>query len=159
MRRIILLLAGGAWLGLAAVGCHPANAEASHATTSAGAVPSSVRYAGRVEIGGPPPAAGDYRNPDAGNAALAQQGGKVFTAMNCDGCHGVGATGWVGPSLVDGRWRYGGSDGALFQSIYYGRPRGMPAFGGALSKDAIWSIVTWIRAQAPPADLPTESWR
>src|SRR3989449_8312097 len=36
---------------------------------------------------------------------------------NCDGCHGGGAVGWVGPSLVDGRWRYGGADGAVFHSI------------------------------------------
>jgi cytochrome c oxidase cbb3-type subunit III len=159
MRRIMLFLAGSAWLGLAAVGCHGAQAESPRAAVTSGIVPASVSYAGRVNIGGTPPKGGDYRNPDAGNARLAEQGGKVFTAMNCDGCHGVGATGWVGPSLVDGRWRYGGSDGALFQSIYYGRPRGMPAFGSALSRDAIWSIVTWIRSQSPPADVPTEAWR
>jgi cytochrome c oxidase cbb3-type subunit 3 len=78
--------------------------------------------------------------------------------MNCDGCHGGGAVGWVGPSLVDGRWRYGGTDGAVFQSIYYGRPRGMPAYGGILSASAIWKIVTYLRAQPVPADVPTESW-
>jgi cytochrome c oxidase cbb3-type subunit 3 len=78
--------------------------------------------------------------------------------MNCDGCHGGGAVGWVGPSLVDGRWRYGGTDGAVFQSIYYGRPRGMPAYGGILSPSAIWKIVTYLRAQPVPVDVPTESW-
>src|SRR5262249_16627623 len=74
-------------------------------------------------------------------------------------CHGVGATGWVGPSLVDGRWRYGGSDGEGFHSIYFGRPRGMPAFGGLLPPDAIWRLVTYLRSQPAPYDVPTESWK
>jgi cytochrome c oxidase cbb3-type subunit 3 len=60
--------------------------------------------------------------------------------------------------LVDGRWRYGGSDGLVFHSIYYGRPRGMPAYGGTLSDQAIWKIVTYLRAQPAPRDVPTESW-
>jgi mono/diheme cytochrome c family protein len=78
--------------------------------------------------------------------------------MNCDGCHGGGARGWVGPSLVDGRWRYGGEDGAVFQSIYYGRPRGMPAYGGILADGVIWKIVAYIRAQPVPKVVPTQSW-
>lgn len=78
--------------------------------------------------------------------------------MNCDGCHGGGGTGWAGPSLVDGRWRYGGSDGALFQSIYYGRPRGMPAYGGIMSPGAIWKVIAYIQAQPVPATVPTQSW-
>jgi mono/diheme cytochrome c family protein len=138
----------------------PSSGLNAGATAGGGsAVPLSVRYQGWVNAGGIAPAGGEYKNPFAGDARVAEQGGKAFTAMNCDGCHGVGATGWVGPSLVDGRWRYGGSDGELFQSIYYGRPRGMPAFGGALSPDGIWGIVTWIRSTPPPADVPTEAWK
>ena len=34
-----------------------------------------------------------------------RQGGLLFSSMNCDGCHGAGALGFVGPNLVDGRWR------------------------------------------------------
>jgi mono/diheme cytochrome c family protein len=98
-------------------------------------------------------------NPFTGDRSAAAQGAQVFVAMNCDGCHGGGAVGWVGPSLVDGRWRYGGSDGALFHSIFYGRPRGMPAYGGILSADAIWRVVTWLRTQPLPQDVPTERWR
>ena len=65
----------------------------------------------------------------------------------------------MGPSLADGRWRYGGGDGALFQSIYYGRPRGMPAFGGVLAPDAVWKLVTYLQSLEPPVDVPTERWR
>ena len=85
--------------------------------------PPSVRYANHVSAGGVLPQAGTLENPFADSGSV-KQGGQLFVAMNCDGCHGGGGTGWVGPSLVDGRWRYGGEDGAVFQSIYYGRPRG-----------------------------------
>jgi cytochrome c oxidase cbb3-type subunit 3 len=97
-------------------------------------------------------------NPLAHDSSAAIAGETLFGAMNCDGCHGGGATGWVGPSLVDGRWRYGGSDGAVFQSIFYGRPRGMPAYGGILAPDAVWKLVSYIRAQPVPKEVPTLSW-
>jgi len=105
------------------------------------------------------PPAGDLQNPFVADSTNVADGSKIFSAMNCDGCHGGGATGWVGPSLVDGRWRYGGSDGAVFQSIFYGRPRGMPAYGGILSTGAIWKIVSYIRAQPVPVTVPTESFK
>ena len=78
--------------------------------------------------------------------------------MNCDGCHGGGAVGWVGPSLVDGRWRYGGSDEDIFTSIFYGRPKGMPAYGGVIGTAGVWMLVAYIKAQAVPAVVPTTSW-
>jgi cytochrome c oxidase cbb3-type subunit III len=66
--------------------------------------------------------------------------------------------GWVGPSLADGRWRYGGADEAIYQSIYYGRPKGMPAYGGALPADAIWMLVTYLQSLPVPDAVPTQSW-
>jgi cytochrome c oxidase cbb3-type subunit 3 len=122
-------------------------------------VPSSIRYPDHVTAGGNQPPAGEIKNPLPIDSTNAADGSKVFSAMNCDGCHGGGALGWVGPSLVDGRWRYGGTDGALFQSIYYGRPRGMPAYGGILSPGAMWKIVSYIRAQPVPVTVPTESFK
>jgi mono/diheme cytochrome c family protein len=35
----------------------------------------------------------------------------------------------------------------------------MPAFGGILPENAIWKIVTYLRAQPVPEGVPTESWR
>lgn len=122
-------------------------------------VPPTVRSESHVAAGGIAPPAGSLKNPFVGDRAAADEGGRVFTSMNCDGCHGGGASGFVGPSLVDGRWRYGGSDGEIYLSIYYGRPRGMPAYGGILSGDPIWKIVTYLRSQPQPADVPTESWQ
>jgi len=97
-------------------------------------------------------------NPYSGDAGVAKNGGQLFSAMNCDGCHGGGAVGWVGPNLGDGRWRYGGADEEIFNSIYYGRPRGMPAFGGALGTEGVWVLVTYLKSLPVPKDIATESW-
>jgi cytochrome c len=111
----------------------------------------------RISAGGVLPAANalsaprpDTVNPDAG--------ANLFGSMNCDGCHGGGGVGWVGPSLVDGRWRYGGSDEEIFTSIYYGRPKGMPAYGGVIGTDGVWMLVSYLKAQSVPPVVPTTSW-
>ena len=64
----------------------------------------------------------------------------------------------MAPSFGDGRWRYGGSDAAIYQSILYGRPNGMPAFGGVLSPPLIWKLVTYIQSVPPPKAVPTQAW-
>jgi cytochrome c oxidase cbb3-type subunit 3 len=120
--------------------------------------PPSVRYEQHIFAGGYPPPAGTLTNPFTGDAPSVAQGERLFGAFNCDGCHGGGAVGAVGPSLADGRWRYGGADGAVFQSIYYGRPRGMPAFGGVLPPEAIWKLVSYLGSLEPAADSATVSW-
>ncbi len=103
------------------------------------------------------PRSDTLRNPFTGDARSVSEGGKLWSSMNCDGCHG-GGEGWVGPSLSDGRWRYGGSDGDVYQTIFYGRPNGMPAFGGLLSQDIIWKLVSYIRSLPVPKAVPTQSW-
>jgi cytochrome c oxidase cbb3-type subunit III len=128
------------------------------AARTAKQAPAPVRYDQHVFAGGVAPPADSLVSPVRADSAAARQGAVLFGTMNCDGCHGPGATGFVGPSLVDGRWRYGGSDGALFQSIFYGRPRGMPAYGGLLSDATIWQLVTYLRTQPLPNVVPTTRW-
>lgn len=113
----------------------------------------------RVFAGGVAPPTEILENPFDSDTDAVVVGEGLFAAMNCGECHGGGGVGFVGPSLVDGRWRYGGDDGELYQSIYAGRSRGMPAYGGILADGAIWSIVTYLRAQPIPESVPTESWR
>lgn len=108
---------------------------------------------------GKPALPGDrLSNPYAGEQKSATEGEKLFGSMNCDGCHGGGAVGFVGPSLSDGRWRYGGSDGEVFTSISEGRPKGMPAFGQLLSPEIIWKLVTYLQSLPVPKSVPTQSW-
>ena len=121
--------------------------------------PPSVSYDQHVDAGGSPPPAETMENPFKGDKQAAEDGGKLFSSFNCDGCHGGGAVGAEGPSLVDGRWRYGGSDGEIYHSIFYGRARGMPAWGGTLPADAIWRLVSYLKSQEPSRDtLSTTTW-
>jgi len=135
--------------------------ERQHAAPSqqhAESTPPAIRYEAHLEAGDLAPAGGALQNPHAGEAAAANRGQQLFTAMNCDGCHGGAGAGWVGPRLSDGRWRYGGADDEIFNSIYYGRPRGMPAFGGALGPEGVWALVTYIKSLPVPPQIATESW-
>jgi cytochrome c len=117
-----------------------------------------IRYEAHIAAGGVAPAAGQQLAPPPRAASDVAAGQGLFSSMSCDGCHGGGAVGWVGPSLVDGRWRYGGADEDIFQSIFYGRPKGMPAYGGVLGAQGVWMIVRYLEAQPVPAIVPTTSY-
>lgn len=121
-------------------------------------LPAVPAYGAHVLAGGVKPTSAGPRQSHASKAELAPAGGRLFTSMNCDGCHGGGATGWMGPSLVDGRWRYGGTDEEVFDSIFYGRPKGMPAYGGVVGADGVWMIVSYLKAQPVPSVVPTTSY-
>src|SRR6185295_17598556 len=109
-----------AMLGITMLNADCGRRQAAAATADAAASPPGVSYEAHVNAGGVAPAALPPLNPPAEQATDAKAGEGLFGSMNCDGCHGGGATGWEGPSLVDGRWRYGGADEEIFQSIYYG---------------------------------------
>ncbi len=119
----------------------------------------AVDVAEFIHPGGRPLPVPALKNPYAGRGDVARQGAQLFVQMNCDGCHGDGASGAVGPNLGDGRFRYGASDAALFQSIYQGRPNGMPAWGTVLAPDVIWRLVTYVQSLKPDTTLVTEDWR
>ena len=139
--------------GLLAVALTVSSAQAQRTA------PPAVSYDQHVDAGGRTPPAGTLQNPFKGNKQAAEDGGKMFSAFNCDGCHGGGAVGAVGPSLMDGRWRYGGKDEEIYHSIFYGRPRGMPAWGGTLPPEAIWRLVTYLKSIEPARDtLATTTW-
>jgi cytochrome c oxidase cbb3-type subunit 3 len=140
---------------LAAVSC---GRQAGPAPPSDTNLPA-VRYEAHIVAGSLEPHGTELTNPHNADPAVAKKGALLFAAMNCDGCHGGDASGWVGPSLSDRRWRYGGADSEVFNSIYYGRPKGMPAFGGTLGIEGVWTLVTYIRSLPVPPDVPTESWQ
>jgi len=95
-------------------------------------------------------------NPYEGNAQRADEGSKLFVAYNCLDCHGADGSGAMGPSFQDGRWHFGGSPAEVFESIYQGRPDGMPAWGGRISNDQIWMLTAYVRSLASK-DLSTEN--
>ena len=144
---------------VAGFGCGPAR-PARDAASAAGATaaPAGFRYEQHVFAGGVAPLGAEAPNPFVRDTSSVGEGARLFVSMNCSGCHGDGATGSWAPSLSDGRWRYGGADGAIFQSIYYGRPGGMPAFGGILQPAIVWKLVTYLKSLPPPRAVPTQAW-
>lgn len=96
------------------------------------------------------------KNPYEGNQNATRTGGQLFIAYNCLDCHGAEGSGAMGPSFQDGRWHFGGSPGEVFESIYQGRPDGMPAWGGRITNDQIWMLTAYVRSLASK-DLSTEN--
>ena len=98
----------------------------------------------------------ELRNPHEGNANAVATGKQLYIAYNCIDCHGADGSGAMAPSFQDGRWHFGGSPGAVFESIYQGRPDGMPSWGGRISNDQIWMLTSYVRSLAT-TDLTTEN--
>lgn len=96
-------------------------------------------------------------NPYEGNPGRIAEGAKLFVAYNCMDCHGADGSGAMGPSLQDGRWHFGGTPGAIFQSIYEGRPDGMPAWGGRIGDDQIWRLVAYVQTLSKGHTVATEN--
>jgi len=83
--------------------------------------------------------------PYSDNAWATGEGARLFTQMNCSGCHQHGGGG-MGPPLMDGGWRYGADGPEVFKSIMDGRPNGMPAFRSRLSEQQAWQLVAYVRS-------------
>ena len=96
------------------------------------------------------------RNPYEADKSAITTGAKLFIAYNCLDCHGADGSGAMGPSFQDGRWHFGGSAGEVFESIYQGRPDGMPAWGGRITNDQIWMLTAYVRSLSSK-DLSTEN--
>lgn len=90
--------------------------------------------------------ANTIRNPYEGQASAVQQGKQLLQTMNCAYFHAFGAVGLMGPSLADKPRRCGGTPGQIFKSVFEGRSKGMPAYGGILPASVIWQIVAYIES-------------
>jgi cytochrome c oxidase cbb3-type subunit 3 len=97
------------------------------------------------------------RNPHEGDPNAIATGAKLFIAYNCLDCHGADGSGAMGPSLADGRWHFGGAPAEVFESIYQGRPEGMPAWGSLISADQIWLLVSYVRSLESGKNVTTEN--
>jgi cytochrome c oxidase cbb3-type subunit 3 len=143
--RIELALA----LALALAACgrsQPAGPPAGSAVTDAPV--SGLIPAGGVPSDQPDPRAEPYYN----NADAVVTGMRLYQQMNCGGCHFNGGGG-IGPALMDDSWIYGGRLDQIYNTIYQGRPNGMPAWRGKLGDAQIWQIAAYVRSMSLPATL------
>jgi mono/diheme cytochrome c family protein len=98
------------------------------------------------------------KNPLQGDPVATQDGRRLFNWYNCSGCHGGHGGGGMGPSLRDPVWIYGNQDYQIFDSIAYGRSKGMPAWGTKIPDQQIWELVAYIKSMrtATEPDPPVE---
>ena len=73
--------------------------------------------------------------------------GKALYMKACAACHGADGTGNIAmgaPNLTDNIWLYGGSPGAVRQSIAEGRNGKMPAHRDFLGEDKVHLLATYV---------------
>jgi cytochrome c oxidase cbb3-type subunit III len=89
----------------------------------------------------PQPVINEYEE----NAFAMAEGKRLFSQMNCVGCHSHGGGG-IGPALMDNKWIYGSEPDHIFSTIVEGRPNGMPSFRGKLPDYQIWQLAAYVRS-------------
>jgi cytochrome c oxidase cbb3-type subunit 3 len=125
-------------------------------------LPDSLRFVDHpqhIQLGrtAPNPSALRLTNPLADDPQARTVGSQLYHSYNCVDCHGMDGSGAMGPSLADGRWRFGGTPAEVFESIYQGRPDGMPAWGGRISDVDIWRLVAYVRSLEIGKNVATEN--
>lgn len=101
-----------------------------------------------------------YKDTDA---AIVEEGKKLYFSKGCNGCHGGGGGGGMCPPLSNDVWIYEGDDDTLFRLIAlgsdelmkagYARKRTenvkgpmMPFHAIVKTDDEMWKIITFIRS-------------
>jgi mono/diheme cytochrome c family protein len=108
---------------------------------------------------------GSLKNPySTEDAAIAEEGHKIYMGASCNGCHGGGGGGGMCPPLTNETWVYGGDDDTLFRLItlgtdefkkkYSASRKGqenvvgpMPPFGSIITdEDKLWKVIAWVHS-------------
>jgi cytochrome c oxidase cbb3-type subunit 3 len=137
----------GARLLLAAVALGAATAcqreDRDFKTIPPGAGSESMVRTSAIQAGppAPEPTGGAYQD----NAWAIGEGQRLYSQMNCAGCHAPGGGGGMGPALTDDDWIYGADPENIFDTIEKGRPNGMPSFRGRLGNSETWKLVAYVR--------------
>ncbi len=93
----------------------------------------------------------------AENAWAISEGQRLYSQMNCAGCHAHGGGGAFGPPLMDSQWLHGSGVRDIERTILQGSVRGMPSFRDKLAPQQVWQLVAYVRSlsgQAPSVAAP-----
>ena len=126
---------------------------------SPGTTPEALTTVGQLQPG-PTVAREPGKGPYDDNAAMTAEGQRLYSSMNCAGCHSAGGGGSIGPALTDDVWLYGSDPEQIFLTIAEGRPNGMPAWKYRLTTQQIWQLVSYVRslsALTPKGARPSRS--
>ncbi len=86
-------------------------------------------------------------DPYSGNAYAVNEGKRLYSWYNCEGCHAKGG-GAIGPPLIDANWIYGAEPANIFATIVQGRPNGMPSFRDRIPEYQVWQLVAYVRSMS-----------
>ncbi|MGE4317922.1 MAG: cbb3-type cytochrome c oxidase subunit II [Deferribacterales bacterium] len=90
------------------------------------------------------PANVEQANPMGDSPEAVAMGQAIFKA-ECAGCHGQNAEGNIGASIVDYA-QAGNADADTYVTVANGFEGAMPSYAAKLSKDKIWSVVSYINS-------------
>lgn len=84
-------------------------------------------------------------NPYVGNEEAIEEGRELFNAT-CRGCHGLEASGGMGPALTDETFRHErvATDKGFFEVVHGGASGAMRAFGDRLDQADILKIMAYV---------------
>jgi cytochrome c oxidase cbb3-type subunit 3 len=83
------------------------------------------------------------------DAAKTEAGKEIFMTAGCIGCHGMDGTGnqlLGAANLTDNIWLYGGSEGAIKQTLMKGRNGVMPAQQELLGEEKIHLLAAYVKS-------------
>ena len=84
-------------------------------------------------------------NPYGGDEQALAEGKSLYNRW-CQSCHLADGSGRIGPSLIDGTWKYQRThtDVGQFEIVYAGGAGAMQAFAPRLSQDEILKVVAYM---------------
>jgi cytochrome c oxidase cbb3-type subunit 3 len=142
MTRAAAALAGALLLA----GCEREARNLGRPDPGAAAVTEPIRVSA-LQAGDVKPGLESMQGPYEGNAYAIAEGQRLYSQMNCVGCHFHGGGG-IGPPLMDDFWLYGNQPAQVYQTIVEGRPNGMPSFGGKIPPQQVWQLVAYVRSMS-----------
>jgi len=94
------------------------------------------------------------RAPTAVAATLppAGEGRRLYLALNCYGCHGMFATGAMGPNIVHAE------TGDLTEAVLEGEDAGMPSFRAYLTATDISNLAAYLQSIGGPNEPTFMDW-
>ena len=92
------------------------------------------------------------KNPYNGDQAALAEGKKIYQT-NCQACHLPDGSGRIGPSLIDGNWKYerAATDVGMFEIVYGGASGAMQSFARrGMTQDQMLKVMAYVRSLKKP---------
>ena len=90
--------------------------------------------------------------PDAQKLDAAGEGRRLFLKLNCYGCHGMFATGGMGPNIVHAE------RGDVREVLLHGEDKGMRSYKDYVSDTDITNIAAYLQSIGSPNEPTFKDW-